>query len=306
MKLSLGVIMAGKILVTGATGSVGKVLVNEIVKRGKEVRAGIHTPDKYDYIKTSGVEAVPLEFGDFATIDKALQDIKSLFLITPIAREEVEFARRMIDRARMWGVEHIVRLSMLNADDMPGTQFTRWHRLAESYIEESGIPYTFIRPNAFMQNFLRYIQPSGSFIAMPLDNQKVSYIDVRDIGAVGAEVLMGGKDFFGCTLELTGPDAITMDDVTNALSSEIRSHIGYVSISEDTARHIFESIGTADWMAEGLLELYNMQREGNNSIVTSTIEDILDRKPIPFDKFTRDNMNVFIAIVKHEHHSSFR
>lgn len=295
--------MAGKILVTGATGSVGKVLVNEIVKRGKEVRAAIHTPDKIDYIKTSGVEAVSLEFGDYATIDRALQDIESLFLITPIAREEVEFARRMVDRARIWGVEHIVRLSILNSDYMPGTQFTRWHSLAEKYIEESGIPYTFIRANAFMQNFLRFVQPSGSFIAMPLDNQKVSYIDVRDIGAVGAEVLMGGKDFFGCTLELTGPDAITMDDIANALSSEIRSHIGYISISEDIARHIFESNGTPDWMAEGLLELYAMQREGNNNIITSTIEGIIDRKPISFDKFIRDNNNVFVAIVKHEHHS---
>ena len=295
--------MAAKILVTGATGSVGKALINELVEKGKEVRAAIHTPEKYDYIKTSGVEPVSLEFGDFATIDRALQDIESLFLITPIAREEVEFARRIVDRARMWGVGHIVRLSMLNAEDIPGTQFTRWHRQAEYYIEESGIPYTFIRPNAYMQNFLRYVQPSGSFIAMPLDNKKVSYIDVRDIGAVGAEVLIGGKDFFGRTLELTGPDPITMDDVTDALSKEIRSHIGYISIPEDIARHIFESIGTPDWMAEGLLELYALQREEKNSIVTSTVEDITGRKPQAFDKFARDYMNAFIAIVKHEHHS---
>jgi uncharacterized protein YbjT (DUF2867 family) len=295
--------MAAKILVTGATGSVGRILVQDLIKRGKDVRAGIHSSGKFDYIKMSGVEPVILEFEDFATIDRALQDIKSLFLITPTAREEVEYARRMVDRARMWGVEHIVRLSMLNAQELPGTQFTRWHREAEKYIENSGIAYTFIRPNAYMQNFLRYVQPSGSFIAVPLDDQKVSYIDVRDIGAVGAEVLIGGKEFYEKTLELTGPDAITMDDVANALSHEIHSHIGYIPISEETARHILESLGISGWMAEGMLELYAMQRDEKNAVITPTVEDLTGVKPVSFDKFARDYMNAFKAIVKHEYHS---
>ena len=293
--------MASKILVTGATGSVGRVLIRELLKKGKGVRAGIHTPDKSEYIKVSGVEAVPLEFGDYTTIDKALQDIKSLFLITPIAREEVEFARRMVDRSRMWGVEHIVKLSMLNAASMPGTLFTRWHNQAENYIEESGIPYTFLRPNIYMQNFLRYVQPSGSLIAMPLNGAKVSYIDVRDIAAVGAEVLVGGKEFFGKTLELTGPDAITMDDVANALSEEVKSHLGYIPISDDVGRHILESIGTPHWLVEGMLELYTMERERMNCKVTSTVEDITGKKALAFDRFANDYAETFKAIVQHEH-----
>jgi uncharacterized protein YbjT (DUF2867 family) len=293
--------MAAKILVTGASGSVGRVLVRELIKKGKDVRAGIHTSDKSVYIKMSGVETVSLEFGDYATIDKALQDIKSLFLITPIAREEVEFARRMIDRARVWGVEHIVKLSMLNAASIPGTQFTRWHKQAENYIEESGIPYTFIRPNVFMQNFLRYVQPSGNLVAMPLNNTKVSYIDVRDVAAVGAEVLIGGKDFFAKTLELTGPDAITMDDVADVLSKEVRSHVGYIPISEDVARHILESAGTPYWLLEGMLELYKMEREMMNCNVYSTVEDVTGKKPLGFDRFARDHVEAFKAIVQHEH-----
>jgi uncharacterized protein YbjT (DUF2867 family) len=293
--------MAAKILVTGTTGSVGRVLVRELIKKGKDVRAGIHTSDKSEYIKMSGVERVSLEFGDFSTIDKALQDIKSLFLITPMAREEVEFARRMVDRARMWGVEHIVKLSMLNASCMPGTQFTRWHKQAEDYIAESGVPYTFIRPNVFMQNFLRYVQPSGSLVAMPLNNAKISYVDVRDIAAVGAEVLVSGGDFFGDTLELTGPDAITMDDVTDVLSKEVKSHIGYIPISEDVARHILESAGTANWLIEGMLELYAMERELMNSKVLHTVEEITGKKALAFDQFARDHAEAFKAIVQYEH-----
>jgi uncharacterized protein YbjT (DUF2867 family) len=296
--------MTAKILVTGATGSVGRILVRELIKKCKDVRAGIHTSDKSVYIKMSGVETVSLEFGDYATIDNALQDIKSLFLITPIAREEVEFARRMIDRARVWGVEHIVKLSMLNAASVPGTQFTRWHKQAENYIEESGIPYTFLRPNVFMQNFLRYVQPSGNLVAMPLNNAKVSYIDVRDVAAVGAEVLACGKDFFGKTLELTGPDAITMDDVADVLSKEVRSHVEYIPISEDVARHILESAGTPYWLLEGMLELYKMERELMNCKVYSTVEDVTGKKALAFDRFARDHVEAFKAIVQHEHIST--
>jgi uncharacterized protein YbjT (DUF2867 family) len=136
---------------------------------------------------------------------------------------------------------------------------------------------------------------------MPLNGAKVSYIDVRDIAAVGAEVLVGGKDFFGKTLELTGPDAITMDDVANALSEEVKSHLGYIPISDDVGRHILESVGTPHWLVEGMLELYAMERERMNSKVTTTVEDIAGKKALAFDRFARDYAETFKAIVQHEH-----
>lgn len=295
--------MAAKILITGATGSVGRALVRELIKRGRDVRAGVHTSEKFEYIRMTGVEQAYLEFGDLASIDRALQEIETVYLLTPFAREQVEFTRRVVDRARMWGVDHIVKLSMMNADDVPGTQFTRWHKQAEMYIEDSGIPYTFIRPNMFMQNFLRYVQPSGSLIALPLNHALVSYIDERDVASVSAEVVLAGKEFYGKKLEITGPHALSMEDITDIITKEIHYHIGYISISDDTAHHIFDSIGTPAWMAEGMIELYKMQREGKNELVTPIVQDITEKRPNTFENFTRDYAAVFKAIVQQEHHT---
>ena len=155
--------MKAKILVTGATGVVGSNIIKTLVRNNIAVRASVHKPEKTNYIKAPGVEAVKLEFGDFATIDAALQGIETLLLITPFAREQVEFARRMIDRALLFGVEHIIDLSIMGAQQEPGTQFSRWHRRVEKYIQHSTNGFTIVRPNVYMQNFLRYLQPFGGF-----------------------------------------------------------------------------------------------------------------------------------------------
>ncbi|NLW31240.1 MAG: SDR family oxidoreductase [Fibrobacter sp.] len=298
--------MAAKILITGATGAVGRELVRELVQRGKNVRCGIHQHQKSEYIKMTGVEGVSLEYGDFATIDRALQEIETIFLLMPFAREQVEYARRMIDRAALYGVNHVVYVSMLGAQEYPGTSFTRWHYRIEKYLEKSSIPYTILRPNMYMQNFVRYVQPSGSFIYLPLNSARVSYIDVRDVASVAAEIILAQKEHFGNTYELTGPDSLTLDDIADILTSVIGTHIGYINISTETARHIMETLGTPQWMAEGMLELYSLQRAGKQSNVSDITEQITNRKPNNFEQFARDYSTIFKAIIEHEHHIKIR
>ncbi|NLP03908.1 MAG: SDR family oxidoreductase [Fibrobacter sp.] len=295
--------MAAKILISGATGSVGRVLIRNLVRSGKDVRAGVHKEDKSDLVKMTGVELAKLEYEDFATIDRALQEIETLFLVTPYAREQVEYAKRMIDHASLFGVSHIVYLSIMGADQVPGTQFSRWHRRVEKYLEASSVAFTVLRSNIYMQNFLRFIQPSGGLIYIPMNGAKVSYIDVRDVAAVASEVVLAGKEHFGNTYELTGPFALSMDDVADILTEAVGSHIGYINIPQETARHIMESLGTPGWLVEGMLELYAMQRSGINERVTALVEEITSKKPIPFDQFANDYSNIFKAIVQQEHHT---
>lgn len=293
--------MAEKILVTGANGNVGRALIKELYNRNKkEIRAAYHSGSNNAQLKTFSSEQIWLDFGDFATIDRALQGVNILFLITPFAREQVEYARRIIDRALLFGVEHIVDLSILGAQLEPGTQFTRWHRRIEKYLENCGVAYTIIRPNVFMQNFLRYAQPSGGFIYLPLNHARVSYIDITDVAAVTAEVIIAGKQHFAATYELTGSEALNLDDVTHIISSVVGSHVGYIPIPEETASHIMESLGIPGWMATGMLELYSMQREGKNEIVNSTVETLCNRKPISFEEFVFNNSVLFKEIIHHE------
>jgi len=293
--------MAAKILVTGATGSIGRALIRDLLNRGKEVRAGVHTPEKFEYIKTTGVELAHLEFGDNLTIDRALVDIDSLFLLTPFAREQVEYERRVVDRALLSGVKHVVKLSIVGAQDEPGTQFTRWHGQAENYLKYSGLPYTIIRSNIFMQNYIRFVQPTANFIYLPLDNALVSYVDVRNVAEAISEILIAGKEHFGKIYEITGPQSLSADDIAQILTSVTNHHISFINIPEETALHVLESIGTPVWMARGMLELYSLQRLGRNSFVSHFYEDLLAKKPLSFERFAYEFANVFKAIIQHEH-----
>jgi len=207
----------------------------------------------------------------------------------------------MVDGACRQGVEYIVKLSISGAQDVPGTLFTRMHNQSEQYILESGIPYTFIRPNPYMQNFIRYIRPSGNLIYMPMGNAKVSYVDVRDVAAISAEILMAGKQHFGAAYELTGPDPLSMDEIANTITHVIGSHIGYVNISEDIALHIMESLGVPEWLSGGMLELYSSQRTGRHAFISRVVRDLIGRNPFSFDKFVHDYSMLFRAIVQREH-----
>ena len=295
--------MAAKILVSGATGAVGRVLIKDLVRRGHDVRAGVYNQDKTSYIKMTGVEPVSLDYGDFFTIDRSLQGINTLFLITPFAREQVEYSKRMIDRALLFGIQHLVYISIIGAEEVPGTRFSRWHRRIEKYIESSGIPYTILRPNMYMQNFLRFLQPSGGFIYMPLNGGKVSYIDVRDVAGVASEVIVANHDHQGKTYEITGSMALSLDDVASILTSQVGTHISYINISEETARHVMLSLGTPGWMADGMLEIYSAQRLNLHQRVSPVVLELTGNEPVSFEKFAHDYANVFKAIVQHEHHT---
>ena len=299
--------MAAKILVTGATGSLGRLVVKHLAHKGKAVRAGVHSPEKAEYVRMAGVEIVPLEFGDFASIDRALEGIATIFLLTPAVREQVEFTRRMVDRCQLWGTERVVRLSIRGANLIPGTQITRWHHQSEMYIRDSGIPFTFVRPNALMQNFLTHVQPAGSFMYMPLDISRVSYVDIRDVALFCAEVICAAPDQVKSVLELTGPDALSMEQVAQVITEVVGHHIGYINTPQETIAHFLESAGNPEWLAFAMAELYSLwgQREFYE-IDTSDFERMLGRKPHTFLKFCIDYAAIFKAIVQQEHRTKLR
>ncbi|KMQ50936.1 hypothetical protein CHISP_2078 [Chitinispirillum alkaliphilum] len=295
--------MATKILITGATGPLGRKIVQYLTHMGQTVRAGVHNSSKTEYVKSPDVQIAHLDYRNFTTIDRALEGIKTLFLLTPIAREQVEYTRRMVDRARLWGVSHIVKLSMMGVDEVPGIQFTRLHKQSELYIRESDIPYTFIRPNAFMQNFLSYFQPAGSFIYLPMNGTMVSYIDLRDVARFCAEVLMHVEEFEGNIFELTGPESLSAEQVTEIMTKIVNHHINYINVSQDTAEHILESTGKPQWLAEGFVEYCMLQRTGRFSEVNTVYEEVLSKKPHTFEKFAHDYSTILKLLIQQEHHT---
>lgn len=289
--------MPSRTLVTGATGTVGSFIVRELSKRGEPTRAAVHTESKASRIAEANVELFEMDFADKASIDAALKGIEKVYLLTPFSPGQVEMAGFFIDRAVEAGVRYIVRQSAAGADTEAITLF-RGHRMAEVRIEESGIPYTHLRPNSFMQNFVTFfadsIRTSGK-IYIPLKTAAVSYIDARDIASVAATLLAGDikEERLNRAYALTGPEAISMDGVAASISRASGRPVQYADISPADARSGMKSAGLPDWAIESMMELYEFQREGRAQQVTGAVEEISGHSPLSFEDFARDNAAAF-------------
>ena len=148
------------------------------------------------------------------TVVESLKDMDKLFLLTPTHPKMVDFTKNLVDGAKGGGVKHIVKLSHIRSDavDEPQINITRLHRQAEKIIEESGIPFTFLRPNFFMQNFVNFdLGKNQSSIYLPAGDGRVSFVDVRDIAAVAVQALTDNKNDIhsGKAYTITGLQSIS-------------------------------------------------------------------------------------------------
>lgn len=290
--------MQQTILVTGATGTVGREVVKQLAMLdGVRVRAGVHSIIKGENLRRlPDVEVVEMEYTNPDSLHAAFTHVDKVFLITPFTDEQVEMAKALVDEARRVGVKHIVKLSAMGAGAEPGIQLGRWHRETERYIEESGIPYTFLRPSSFMQNFENYsahtIKQEGK-IYMPAGEGKVPYIDARDIAAVAVEVLTG-NNHEGKIYDLTGPDALSVAEVAQTISEVTGRQVAFVDVPEDAARQSMQQQQIPDWMTDSLLELYHVQRAGHAGASTGHVAALTGRAPHTFRQFVQDYKECFV------------
>lgn len=279
--------MSQKILVTGATGTIGTHVVSELAKRGASVRAAARGAGKASL--PAGVEPAELDFADAASIDRALQGVSAAFLLTPLAADQVELGTRFIDRAKAAGVKRIVKLSALGSDIEPGIQLGRWHRAVERHLEASGIEHTILRPNNFMQNFASYYPPDAEgVIYLPWGNAAVSFIDGRDVGRVAA-VALTDAGHAGKAYTLTGPAAFTVAEAAATLSIVSGRKITYVDVPEDAARGAMLGMGLPAWMVDAMMELHAIDKAGYASVVTDEVAKITGTPARSFADFAKEH-----------------
>lgn len=150
----------------------------------------------------------------------------------------------LITEAKKSRIRHIVKQSIMGADLKADVEAMRLHRRAEKVIEESGIPYTFLRPNEFMQGFINFqgstIKNNGAFY-IPAEEAKVSMVDARDIAAVAVKALVDGERHYNKTYLITGPEALSYYQAAEILSNATDKKIDYVNISDEEARGAMKS-----------------------------------------------------------------
>lgn len=275
-----------KVLVTGATGTVGRGVVEALVRAGGvEVRAAVHTASKGASLQGATVTPVVVDLGRPETTAAAVEGVSHLFLLSPGMPDAVENAKRLVDEARAAGVEHIVKLSVLGADAEPGVVFGRWHREVERHIEASGVAWTHLRPGTFMQNFMTYYPPDREgAISLPFGNGAVAWIDAGDIGEAAARVLTS-EGHEGKIYSLTGGEALTVGEVAAILSAATGRPIRHVDIPEGASRDGMLQAGMPAWMVEGMSELFAACRAGYAGSTTEDLPRLLGHAPTTFRAF---------------------
>src|SRR5919197_4999292 len=238
------------ILVTGGTGTTGREIVGELQRLGaKGVRALVRDPVRALFIRDAGFETVEGDFDRPETLGGALEGVERALLLTPPSPRTFELQRDFIAAAKRAGVRHVVKFSAFGADSGAPEGFGKWHGQAEEYLKESGLAWTMLRPNFFMQNLLgqaRQIAAEGR-IYQPVGDASASFIDVRDIAAVAARALVEEGDG-GKTYLLTGPEALSYHEVAAKLSETTGREVAYVPITPAQFRAGALAAGLPEWL----------------------------------------------------------
>ena len=219
------------ILITGATGTVGSEIVKRLSAQGMPVRAVTRDPRKADAHRLPHVHFVHGDFEDVDAMRRACAGVDRAFLVTnSTARTEhqqITFTRL----AHQSGVRHIVKLSQLHADASAPERFLRYHAAVEAAICTSGVTFTFLRPNLYMQGLLHFrqsIQEQSAFFAAAGD-AGISVVDVRDVADVAVAALTTAQHD-NQIYALTGPDTLTFAAMAHQLSRAVGRPITFVDV----------------------------------------------------------------------------
>ncbi|WP_309121611.1 NAD(P)H-binding protein [Paenibacillus sp.] len=273
------------ILVTGATGSVGREVVRLLHKDGLKVRALSRNPEKANF--PAGVEGVAGDLLKPETFQAALEGVEKVFWMLPLA---ADFTFPRI--ARHSGIRHIVLLSAATVEIGAENAIARLHFNAEQAVRESGASWTFLRPNGFMTDAYRWkdsIRSEGG-VRVPFGDLSIPIIDSRDIAAVAAKALSSDGGHERKIYTLTGPEPLTRRQQVRILGEVLRRDIGFETIPDDIAHeHLLRHMP-----AEMVDALFDLSKQGQRlSAVLPTVEEVTGRAPRTFKQWAIDHSEAF-------------
>lgn len=278
--------MKTKILITGASGKIGLPLTEQLADMRVPFRALVHSPLKEPLLSRWTTDIVAGDYGDTTAMEKAFDGIDRVYLVSPSSPDQFRVQAALVDTARRKGVKHIVKLSALGTSPYSPVGILRSHAAIEEYIRTSGVAYTFLHPHFFMENLLANahgIRKDGA-IYSPLGDAAISVISVHDIAAVAAAVLTG-EGHAGRTYQLTGPKAVTYDEIATTIGAVIGGRVVSVPITFEAARQNMIRAGMPEWFAEDIIRMMKTWAEGKGSKVTHDVELVLERQPISLREF---------------------
>ena len=284
--------MSNTILVTGATGNVGSQVVEQLIASGVTPRVAVRSINKAESLKKAGAEPVEMDLDRPETVQSALTGVDKVFLVSSFVPNMVELTAILIEAAKRANVQQIVKLSALA---QPGIALSKWHEEMEKAITSSNIPFTFLRPNGFMQNFVNAMAESiksDNAFYLNAGDGKVSFVDTRDIASVAvAALITSGHE--GQSYTITGAQALSHAESAAILSQVLGRTINYVDVPEDVVRQGMQGAGMPEPTVNALLELYASYKAGQAATVSPVVEQVTGKQPISFEQFAKDYAEVW-------------
>ncbi|MEW1777140.1 SDR family NAD(P)-dependent oxidoreductase [Streptomyces sp. NPDC086777] len=280
------------ILVTGATGTIGRDVVRQLAERGAKVRALTRDPARATV--PAGVEVVRGDHTDPASLEAALAGATAAFLLRPAGPDAGQDAA-LVAAARDAGVARLVKLSAITTGDAGSGPAAQWHVAGERAVRESGLAWTVLRPSSFASNTLTWSQAlrAGEPVPNMTGDGASGVIDPRDIAEVAVRALLDAGHS-GRTYTLTGPEAVTVPGQAAVLAEVLGRPVPTRDLSPDETRDFLRTAwGMAGTQAEGVLTGLAFVRSGGNAVVTEDVREVLGRPARTYREWAEDHRDAF-------------
>ena len=280
--------------ITGVTGKLGSYVADLVDKKGI---ASVHLARSPERAKVyASAEIRRMSYANTPEVVEALKGIDILLMVS--ARENPERVmehKEFLDAAKLAGVEHIVYTSFYGADEKATFTLSRDHAQTEAYIKELGFTYTFLRDNFYL-DFLIDIALENGEIRGPAGSGLVSAVARKDTSRVAAEILLHAKKWENQTLNLTGPEDLSMEEIVELLSKNTGKIITYVDESVEEAYESRKKWPAQTWEYDAWVSTYTAIKAGEQAGVSEDVEKVLDHTASSLLDILRDR-----KLIEEEH-----
>ena len=280
----------GKIMVTGTLGNVGGQVTRRLIENGEEIVAAEPQVEALRSRYGADVQAVRFDFTDETTFSAALAGVGRVFLMRPPQlgkpKDLLPFIQAMKQKG---GIRMVCFLSLLGVEHNPIPP----HHKIEKFIERAGLPFCHIRPSFYMQNLsgvhafeIKHLDR----IVVPAGKALTSFVDAKDVGDIAAEALREPEKHRGHCYDVTGPQAISYNEVARIMSEELGRTILYANPKPMFARKLWSQVRGIDSKYASVMNMqYLMTRMGAAKKVSPMFGSVMNREPRTFRQFVQDN-----------------
>src|SRR5258705_3314152 len=287
------------ITLAGGTGLVGKTLTRALVRDGEQVRVLTRNPEAAaTAFGDAKLEIVGVDFDDAATLRSGFTGSDKAYLSYGTTDRQVRDEIALIDAAIGAEVPYLVNLSVGGAGGTHPANVVRWHTEIDAYLADAGVAATVVRPTTLTDTILNIASTflrSGGWGGLG-GAGRVALIDIRDVAEVFAVILTEGPErHAGRIYDISGPVAVTMDELAGCLSAALGAHVEYHARTEAQQRAVLESAGLPGLLVDVLIGVDAITRDNVYAVPSPTVFDLTGHAPLSVKEWVDEHSSLFAA-----------